>query len=400
MSAGEQELADRLLPEPFPPPYRAMLAISSDVECTSWPAQLDLIEIFGRRGIEVGFSYWCFGDEQMTWRLFDEDGRPAAYADAAMELIRAGVLDTLHSFGGITDGRGVRFDRGSMLSALEALREQGLRTRVYTNHGTRLDIQNIGGSWASYQQGDVPESPAYHLDASTGFGASFFWTDIDYDNQRPYFALNRQDERSLLVPQRGRDGTPILRFRRYRGAFNRAPYAGNLGEQLNHVLSHEPEGYSVVYQHLGVQRLPDGTPIPTAPPYFDPAGFAAIDRLAELDRRGVQLVTTTERLLMHALLMQARPWTLSRDGERITVRFEKNFRYEDVPFELSACDLNGWFLAIHPGQTVVARLGDAEWELPTTIINDQLYAGIPWERLPVLDALERAKAIAGSGSAR
>lgn len=389
------------IPEPlaFPPPYQGMLSISSDVEFTSWDAQLDLVELFASRGLECGFSYWCYGDEQVTWRLFDEDGTPAPYAEAASHLIRAGMLDTLHSFGGVTDGRGARFDRAAMERALDWMSARGLRSRVYSNHGTRLDIQNVGGEWAEYQEGDVPGSPAYHLDLTTAFGVRFVWTDIDYDNQNPYFQLRGPAARRLLIPQKGRDGTPILRFRRYRGAFNRAPYAGNVGEQIANVLAHEPSGYSIVYQHLGVQRLPDGTPIPTTTPYFDAAGLAALERLADLDARGVLLVTSTERLLMHAVLMQAKPWRIEQSGERISVHFQRDFRYEQVHFELNFSDLNGWCLPIRPGQKVIAHLGEAEWELPTIKVCDELFGSIPWERRPLLDILKEAKGVDGHETA-
>lgn len=385
-----------LEPLPFPPPYRGMLAISSDVEFTSWQAQLGLLDIFARRGLECGFSYWCFGDERMTWRLFDEQGRAAPYAQAAVGLIKAGLIDTLHSFGGVTDGRGAFFDRASMSRALECLAQWDVRTRVFSNHGTRLDIQNVGGDWADYQQGDVPESTAYHLDLTTAFGARFFWTDIDYDNQIPFFQLSGPPERALLVPQRGRDGTPILRFRRFRGAFARAPCASNLGEQLERVLAHEPDGYCVVYQHLGVHRLPDGKPVPAMPPYLNTAGLAALDRLAKLDAEGVLLVTSSERLLMHALVMQARPWRIEEADDEIHVHFASHFKYQDVPFQLSRADLDGWSLPIRPGQKVVVRLGGVEWELPIQRFGNQLVAGIPWERKPLTDIVRETIAVAES----
>lgn len=383
-------------PLPFPPPYQGMVAISSDVECTSWQAQLDLLDIFAKRGLECGFSYWCFGDEQMTWRLFNEDVSLAPYADAAAILIKAGMLDTLHSFGGVTDGNGAKFDRSSMGRSLEGLQKLGAKTRVYSNHGTVLDTQNVGGDWASYQEGDLPGSSAYHLDLTTDFGCRFFWTDIDYDNQIPYFQLDGLPERSLLVPQTGRDGTPILRFRRFRGDFKKAPYAGNFSEQLNLVLDYEPNGYSIVYQHLGVHRLPDGKPVPASDPYFNDDGLEALDRLAELDAGGKVLVTSTERLLMHAVLMMARPWHITQRDNTFVVSFTKNFRYEDVPFELGLCDLNGWYIPISEGQRVIAKLGSVEWELSSIQVNEQLYAGVPWERKPLQNILGEAIAIVGA----
>jgi hypothetical protein len=364
----------------FPPPYTGMIAINSDVECTSWSTQLNLLASFAERDLEASFSYWCFGDERMTWRLFDEDGTPAAIADQALELIRAGCIDTLHSFGGITDGRGVRFDRASILRALDWLAARDVRTRVYTNHGTRMDTQNVGGDWADYQRGDVPGDPVYHLDRTFQFGCRFFWTDIDYDNQNAFFTASASAENRLLIPQKGRDGTPILRFRRYRGAFERAPYAGNIAEQIRRVLSQHCKGYAVVYQHLGVQRLPDGTPIANIRPYFDAAGFDALDTLSRLDKDGTLIVTSTERLLMHALLMTARPWRISKKNGNCIVEFEHEIRHEGVNIPLTQFDLCGWSMPLADGMQAIADFGGRQWRLAEWVADGRRYAGIPWER--------------------
>ena len=390
-----ERIFGRSLREPatFPPPYRGMLAISSDVELTSWRAQLDLIEILGARGLECGFSYWCFGDPMNTWRFFEDDDQPSQFANAAASLARAGILDTLHSFGGVTDGVGCRFDRDRIHRALDYLADAGVRTRVYTNHGSPQDTQNIGGEWATYQEGDVPGASKYHLDLTTTFGLRFFWTDIDYDIDQPFCGLGEARKKDLLIPQRGRDGTPIIRFRRFRGAFARAPYAGNLDEQLDLVLADDPAGYSIVYQHLGVQRKLDGKPVPTSSPYFNPAGLAALDHLAALQADGELLVTTTERLLMHALLMQARPWVIEKVGQLVSVRFQKQLEYAGANFVLSMRDLEGWAIPIIGNDRVVAYFGDSTWEMPRIEALGRVYAMIPWTRLALLDELDKAKTL-------
>jgi hypothetical protein len=385
----------RSIQEPltFPPPYQGMLAVSSDVEFTSWQAQLDLIEVLGYRGLECGFSYWCFGDPATTWRFFEADDQPSPYANAAASLARAGILDTLHSFGGVTDGAGCRFDRDRIRRALDYLADSGVRTRVYANHGSPQDTQNVGGAWATYQEGDVFGSSKYHLDLTSAFGVRFFWTDIDYDNDQPFFGLSEARGKNLLIPQRGRDGTPIMRFRRFRGALTRAPYPGNLSEQLDLVLTGNLTGYSIVYQHLGVARNPDGKPVPNSPPYFNIDALTALDRLAALQADGVLLVTTTERLLMHALLMQARPWTLEKSENIVRVIFRKHLDYAGLHFVLSMRDLEGWAIPVIGDERVFACFDDSTWEMLRIEILGKEYAMIPWKKLPLLDELEKSRSL-------
>ncbi len=384
------------LPEPiaFPLPYQAMLAISSDVEYTSWQSQLGLIELAGRHGLEMAFSYWCFGDPELTWRLLEDDNTPSSQANAAFSLARAGILDTLHSFGGVTDGRGAAFDRSRIAPALQRLRDAGVGTRVYSNHGTIHDVQNVGGDWASYQKGDVPGHPSYHLDLTTGFGIRFFWTDIDSDSERSFFGIGPKAGKPLFSPQAARDGQRILRFRRFRGPFTRAPHAGTFAAQLDMVLSHPVEGYSVVYQHLGITRDGDGPARQVVPPYFDPKGMAAFERLASLQRDGVLLVTTTERLLVYALLMQARPWAIEHHEDIFQVTFARRFEHCGVSFDLRKADLQGWTLPLNEATRVVARFDGEEWELPIAEVGGRRYATIPWTRIAMLDELEKAKSLA------
>lgn len=56
-----------------PPPYKKIIAINSDVEFTTWQAQLDIMKIFAERDLEVAFSFWLFGDPTWTWRILERD---------------------------------------------------------------------------------------------------------------------------------------------------------------------------------------------------------------------------------------------------------------------------------------------------------------------------------------
>src|SRR5262249_3358380 len=98
-------------PVAFPPPYRRMIAINSDVQLTSWPMQMHLFREFADRDLEPAFSYWLFGDLAATRHFFNRDFSLTPMAPAALGLARAGLLDTIHSFTGVRNGRGYQFDR-------------------------------------------------------------------------------------------------------------------------------------------------------------------------------------------------------------------------------------------------------------------------------------------------
>lgn len=382
------------MPLAFPPPYHGMLAVNSDVEFTSWETQVGLIELTGKLGLESGFSYWCFGDMEKTWCLFDDADRPSQYARAAFHLARSGLLDTLHSFGGATDGKGTVINRKRMKRALAQLADAGIQTRVYSNHGCELDIQNVGGDWAVYQEGDVPGSPAYHTDLTIDHGMRFFWTDIDYDNDNTVFAIAQDDKRPpLFAAQNCRDGSRILRFRRHRGHLPHAPHAGTFADQIQTVLSRPIEGYSVLYQHFGVLRNGDGEVMQNRSPYFDAAGMEAWEKLAELQKNGSVLVTTTERLLTHALLMASRPWRVMDRKGGMHVRFSDHIDFEGIRVPLWESDLAGWMIAVETDQHLQAEFKGKPLPVQEITVDGKRYAGFPWQPLPVLDILDKARSL-------
>jgi len=377
----------------FPPPFRAMLALNSDVEFTSWSTQIEIFRLLADLGLETACAFWCWADESLTWSVFDDNDRETPSAAAAFELMRGGLLDTLHSFGGASHGQGVEFDRRRIEGAYRQLADQGICIEVYSNHGGTLDTQNVGGSWASYQEGDVPGRPRYHLDISVRQGLRFFWTDIDYDNERCWFsACGQEPLPSIFVPQIGRDGTPILRFRRYRGKLQHAPYAGNLANQLRPILDGPRHGYCVVYQHLGVHRHADGTPFCARSPVLSGENLEALQALARLQQRGELLVTTTQRLLRHALIRRSRCWTLQRHEDKLEVVFPPHITVEGCTFLLDWAWLAGWCIPVEGGLEVQVRLGGESRKASSWVTGEGQVAGLPWPTLNSGATLERALA--------
>ncbi len=378
----------------FPHPYAGMLAINSDVEFTTWDTQMALMSLCGNLGLETAFSFWCFGDGKYTWRLFEEDNSLSPQAEMAFYLAREGFLDTLHSFGGAVHGSGTVIDRNRIQLAYDVLRKEGVQIQIYSNHGTKQDRQNIGGDWAVYQEGDLPSSSFYHLDVTLNYGIRFFWTDIDYDNVWHETAPAGPTEggHSLFATQLCRDGNRILRFKRHRGNLKFSPYAHNLAEQLHPVLQEGLHGYAVIYQHLGIHRTPDGKVIGGTAPQFRDADLAALRDLASLDRSGRILITTTKKLLRHAMVMQSRCWKVSAGEKVVEVQFPETVTWEGLRFDLNWDDLQGWCAEQRYDGPVFVSLGREKRELSAWEVGGVRYVGLPWRRLELQASLEKALA--------
>jgi len=377
-----------------------MIAISSDVEFTSWPMQMHLLREFADRDLETAFSYWFFGDPAVTWHLFNGDFSLTPVGPAALGLARAGLLDTIHSFTGVRNGRGYQFDRDMIRQGYAQLEANGVECRVYSNHGTTDDTQNIAGEWVSrpgyptYGQGDLPGAPRYHVDLTVGHGVRFFWLDIDNAQARLSFtATEGEVHENLFVSQICRDGTPILRFRRTDTQL-RADLA-QLAGALDRVLAAEDGGYTILYTHLGVKRGAENRPLSADPCDVPASVTAGLDRLAAEQKAGHVLVTTTERLLTHALMAARQPWTITRRGRQVEVEFSGAFSFAGVEFDYDWLDFMGFSLPVGASDTVWLRLGDQRRQAERWAVGAQSYAGLQWRRLPMMSAVEEARRVSG-----
>jgi hypothetical protein len=386
--------------EPYPPPYKRMLALNSDVEFTTWSAQLELLRLVGERGLETAFSYWLFSDPTYTWRLVGENGEWSKEAPVALQLARQGIFDTLHSFGGASHIGGIAFDREDIRQGYARLTGEGVATKVYSNHGTDKDVQNIGGVWApprvppidfrNYWAGDLNDHASYHLDLTLGYGMRFFWLDIDRIRHRAWFEPSVDTgDADLFTTQISRDGSPILRFKRT--DFNETPWPTTLAAQLNRALDDPSSGYCVVYNHFGFMRTADDRPVPNPSPFFDEPGYAAIARLMDAQKAGDVLVTTTSRLLNFALMQTLKPWKIEQTESAILVEFSETNAIGAVPIKLGWDELMGFAIAIDDAAPPVElRLGGERRRAQLWTIGGQTYAGIPWAPLKIMDALDDA----------
>jgi hypothetical protein len=312
---------------PIPYPYRAMLAICSDLDET--PDRHAYWEIMrflnteedtalGRGvGLEVGNSiYFDMPPGQFAYWNTDEAGR-----DMVRTLIRSGHIDYLHSYGDLATAR------RHAGRALDELARHDCRLEVWIDHGTAVtnfDPDVMCG------HGDERDHEAYHADLTTDYGISYVWRgrltsvtgqDIPASlggivtwshpvaSGRTFLkeAAKRRLARAgsakyamhgpnrTLRPTTLRDGTPVYEFMRCNPHWGRVSSCDR-GEDIGDVLTREMlnrlvdrGGSCIVYTHLGKVDDPHAL--------FDPQAVTAFHRVAQECRDGRILVTTTRRLL-------------------------------------------------------------------------------------------------------
>ncbi len=345
----------------FPYPYRAALALSNDADFMT-EEFFRLLHRYlnttketalGRGlGLPVADSFFLFSSpgSRNTFTLFEGvSDRLSSRAGLMLDCARAGVIDTLHTFGDFTAAD--HFDRDLARRGLEALQREGVEIRVWVNHGAATNVQCLG-PLENHFRGDLPGDRAYHADLSIAFGLRFYWLGdtlgdyISHDgrwDRRALLAWARTAIRTrrigslrallrpgnpLVHPVRLRDGATILAFNRYAGTAGLSPVLENLPAQLsarNLELLTKTGGYAIVYQHFAVRRRSPGfgvdNYVPNESPYLRPEETAALERLAKEFHDGNILVTSSERLLRYSEIQRGLRWSASshQQGDRIVL---------------------------------------------------------------------------------
>ena len=340
----------------FPYPYKAALAICSDIDWTMTSERFLAIQEFLNTeaetkigqglGLEIGNSFFCHTPDD-SFAFFSSRPRDQELIKA---FIKAGYLDCLHSFG---DGARTRKDA---LKALEALQACGCRIDVWVDHSQALS--NLGKD-TTYGMGDVPDSPTYHADATLAYGIKYVWKGrcsaiigqgvpfrtgsfrAIYDPAYPgyallnvlreasktalgysgveRFALHRHNQ--LMRVAALRDGQKVFEFQRCNSHW-RGPAHGHDSHGLEYGLRPQAlqalvasRGISIIYTHLGKG--------PSDPPYIPPKTVSALRRLAERHRSGDVMVTTTSRLLRyHRIQRYIRWFSAIRADRTIEIRIQ------------------------------------------------------------------------------
>ncbi len=156
----------------IPYPYKAMLAICSDLDETpDKDVYWEIMKFLNTSeetamgpgvGLEVGNSiYFDMPKGQFAYWNTDDSGR-----EMVRSLIKSGHIDCLHSYGDLATTR--RY----AANALDELDTYGCKLEVWVDHGT---APTNFGSDIMAGHGDEPGHPAYHADLTIGYGIKYIW---------------------------------------------------------------------------------------------------------------------------------------------------------------------------------------------------------------------------------
>jgi hypothetical protein len=404
-STGRLRLSTKIALRPFPYPYRAMLAICSDLDGTpdrrQYWQQLQFLNTRATTsmgeglGLEVGNTiYFDMPPDEFAYWNTDDAGR-----EMIRDLIRSGHIDCLHSYGDLAT------TRAHAAKVLNELSQHSLSLKVWIDH--RVAPTNFGAD-IMRGHGDEVRHPAYHADLTLEYGIRYLWrgrvTSVIGQDQptslsglwkrsRPALSgrtllkeavkqiLGRAGHRKYsfharnqtIAPAILRDGrgvTEFLRCNPHPFGVDVAATGCGIGEVLTpRFLDRlvQRNGSCILYTHLG--KLGENGQ------RFNREAINAFRLLARYQQEGQILVTTTRRLLDFRYALQQVTCNASTQGKRTVVKLEA---------PLSRRELDGLtFYVAEPDNTEI-RLNRTE--TVATVVNAPDESGrgsisIPWSSL-------------------
>ncbi len=396
-----------------PYPYRAILAICSDLDETPdrhvyWEIMrflntTDQTAMGPGVGLEVGNTiYFDMPPDQFAYWNTDDAGR-----QMVRTLIKSGHIDCLHSYGDLAT------TREHAGKALDELTRHDCKLQVWIDHGraaTNLDPDIMHG------HGDEVGHPAYHADLTTDYGIQYVWrgrvTSVIGQDVRARLAgtflgahpvasgrtlLKEAAKRRLARAGNAkyamhgpnetlrcatlRDGRGIYEFMRcnpHWGGVSSCDQGRHIGKVLTcEMLDRLAErgGTCILYTHLGKS---DDPRVP-----FDAEGVAAFRHLAEEFRAGRILVTTTRRLLGYRRALREIEYCCTCGGRGLKIELIRRAGKTD-PEGTSPADLDGLTFYVPDSQPVRVEMDGAQ--VPNLRHNPPDYTGrpsvsIPWPKL-------------------
>jgi hypothetical protein len=339
----------------FPYPYRAAVAISSDIDNTGTLEEFIEINRFINTGemtcmgtgigLNIGNSFFFYEPRAGTIGYFSRDPQ---ISETIRRYLKAGFIDILHSYGEKDD-----FTREDAVRALTELKKADCRLDVWIDHAKSKS--NLGDD-VTYGPGDHPGSKEYHADLTLAYGIKFAWLgrvtmitgqsvpvtpdaffDL-FDAEHPIpslvnmgkefaknvlgvlgnrkYALHRENE---LVKITGLDdGQKIYEFMRFDNCW-KGVGAGADARGLARAISarvlarlKQRQGYMIVYTHLGKNA--------DSPAFIPPETQKALRNLAAECKSGNIYVTTTSRLLNYYIHQRYLDWTSNSENGETVIR--------------------------------------------------------------------------------
>jgi hypothetical protein len=403
----------------YPYPYRAMIAICSDLDETpDRRVYYEIVRFLNTTqntaigpgvGLEVGNSiFFLMPDDQFSYVGTDDAGR-----DMVRAIIHSGHIDCLHSYG---DHAQTRHHVELILAELD---KHACKLKVWVDHSkapTNFGPDIMQGT------GDIVSSPAYHADLTSNYGIHYVWrgrtTSITGQNRavttrgltnildgRHPFASARTMAKQAVKIWLGRFAhqkwdmhaanrvcrTSTLRDGRLVWEFIRSnPYWGGPGfgdtaamiaavltPKMLHTLL-RTEGVCILYTHLGKVR--------DAQCPFDEPTRLAFGRLAALHRAGKIQVTTTYRLLRYLSVRDHVRFEVSRQAQHMMVFIRSVEDPVIGTYRPTLDDLIGLTFVVNHCDRVSVCLPDgktAGCDIVRTA--DMTIASVPWRPLVLQD---------------
>lgn len=412
----------------FPYPYRAALAICSDIDGTESLEKFLAIQRFLDTAdstavgpgvdLEIGNSFWFYNQCE------DVRGKGAAdslalnarisgglsfeitlfkgtsdtlndYAPLLLKLIRSGYLDCLHTYGNLDKHR---LNRSMVTQALDLLAAESLTVRTWTNHGGHENTQNIGP--APWFQGDNPGSPDYHTDRTLAEGIIFLWRghvthcigqDGDfsllntakswYEYLQDKFRIHQgyPHDNRLVHVYRLDDGQKVFEFVRFispTGKYAKAEgrhFADQLGPgQVNDLIDNR--GYLILYTHLGITDSPD---------YLDNRTVAALRYIAAHHADSELFVTTTTRLLDYYVHRKYLFWHYNESPDSVLIVIDSVANEVEGTFLPSPQDLAGITFYVPANKVVTVEQSDRKLNVVENPPDEtgRRSVSFPWPKL-------------------
>jgi hypothetical protein len=385
----------------FPYPFKCALALCSDLDGTATiDKYLELQKYLctesdtsaGRGlGLETGNSFWFFRNTDNPGISYFNNlsVKQTNFAAIARELIRAGYIDVLHTYGDFENGG---FERKFAEESVNEIAKESLKLKTWVNHGGLNNSQNIGA--IKGYKGDMSGSNSYHMDLIKQTNIRYFWLSqithlVGQDSKITFNNFLKNQAQKLLAVKYGsrqikpffnnrlmdkielRDGTNVYAFQRFINPWGKYAYTdiNNIPYQINSSVLQElidNNGYLILYTHLG-NNPGGGEQIPAA-------ARKILEELANQSREGNIFITTTTRLLTYYEVWNKLEYDLSVKDEL----FEINLKSVSDPEDLIGIT----FYTPEPQKTILKMNGG---EIKTTK-NHPDYTGmrsisIPWTRL-------------------
>ncbi len=320
--------------------------------------------------LEVGNTiYFDMPPTQFAYWNTDEAGR-----EMVQTLIRSGHIDCLHSYGDLAT------TRDHATRALDELDRHGCRLEVWIDHA--VAPTNFGAD-IMRGHGDETGHVAYHADRTCEFGVKYVWrgrvTSVIGQDLPPSLGglLTRRApltsartlvkeavkqslarcgsakysmhaSNDVLRRTQLRDDRPVYEFFRsnpHWGGVSSCDTGREIGQVLTEGLLERLEqrgGVCILYTHLGKIRDPR---VP-----FDESAVRVFRRLADAQRDGRILVTTTRRLLGYCRAVREVNWSVNYNEAGNTVEIALELPRGEI--KLSKSDLDGLTFYVPDGHEV------------------------------------------------